>query len=100
MDVNTSSVAILMVGWVGVAIMWLFLSHAEGANRRRGAMMARIGLHPDAVSLDSPHTVDLGVAVRHRCRGCTVDGYCERWLAGEVQGDNSFCPNAETFKAL
>jgi hypothetical protein len=35
--------------------------------------------------------------VRARCRRCPVEDVCERWLAGELEGDNGFCPNANVF---
>jgi Family of unknown function (DUF6455) len=37
---------------------------------------------------------------RLRCRKCRAEDLCERWLAGKVAGDNSFCPNARIFRAL
>ena len=38
--------------------------------------------------------------VRDRCRHCASEDYCERWLEGEVQGENQFCPNARVFRLL
>lgn len=100
MELNPYSVAIVTVGWSLVAIMWFYLGRDEAATRRRTALMKRIGLDPKTVSLNDPKTVDLGVLVRRRCRGCAAANLCERWLAGEVEGDHAFCPNAATFDAL
>jgi hypothetical protein len=37
--------------------------------------------------------------VRQRCRTCSTEDVCERWLAGEEAGENIFCPNAQWAKA-
>ena len=37
---------------------------------------------------------------RTRCRDCRSTSVCTRWLAAEIAGDNSFCPNADTFRLL
>jgi hypothetical protein len=38
--------------------------------------------------------------VRRRCRACSSEGVCERWLDGKIGGENEFCPNAEIFRSL
>jgi hypothetical protein len=38
--------------------------------------------------------------VRQRCEHCPSEDVCERWLRGEVSGDNDFCPNAKVFEIL
>jgi len=37
---------------------------------------------------------------RRRCKKCKHEDLCDRWLAGEGEWPNSFCPNAKTFQAL
>jgi hypothetical protein len=37
---------------------------------------------------------------RGRCSRCRSEGFCDRWLAGNGEGDNSFCPNAQIFRIL
>ena len=31
---------------------------------------------------------------------CRSEDLCDGWLAGNVEGDNSFCPNARIFRVL
>ena len=38
--------------------------------------------------------------IRQRCRACSTIDLCERWLAGNEDGDNGFCPNAGAFNEL
>jgi hypothetical protein len=38
--------------------------------------------------------------VHRRCRACPEPETCERFLSGAAVPDNSFCPNAEKFRAL
>ena len=37
---------------------------------------------------------------RARCASCNREAMCEKWLAGEIEGDGSFCPNAPVFAKL
>jgi hypothetical protein len=62
------------------------------------AMMTRVGLDPG--TFDGWRTVAIRKVMRRRCITCPREGLCERWLAGEVEGSNSFCPNAQTFRTL
>ncbi len=70
------------------------------------SMLESVGLDPAIALSDQPDTVldDAIVAamkdVRRRCQTCTTEDVCERWLAGEEDGDNDFCPNARVFDAL
>jgi|TARA_B100000315_G_scaffold200794_1_gene193093 hypothetical protein len=84
----------------------LFSHMRSGSARRMMRMMERFGLDPRIAmrtypqTLAYPQTEAAMKQARRRCRGCKCEGLCERWLAGEVERDNSFCPNAETFITL
>ena len=93
-DVGT---AILLV-FVATALFVWFCKQLEAASRSRlRRMMAHYGLDPDKLANSDAGTgLDMH-AVRSRCRRCPVENVCKRWLAGEIAGDNSFCPNAKLF---
>ncbi len=92
--------AILMVG-ASVALIVLVRGHlAGGSDRRRAGMMDRAGLSPEDAKLGSRRTRALLKQTRQRCMRCPSEDWCERWLAGKVEGANDFCPNAETFDGL
>jgi hypothetical protein len=92
--------AIVMVA-VNVAIfMWFRKSEAAGSARRMMHMITRAGLDRRIVSSNDPRTGAVMKAARSRCRKCPREDLCERWLSGEVEGENVFCPNAGTFRAL
>lgn len=94
------SVAIIMVS-VTIAIMfWFRSSQAAASARRMMAMMKRIGLDPETAMLGGPRTMAIRQEARRRCRSCPREDLCDRWLAGEVEGGNAFCPNAQTFRLL
>jgi hypothetical protein len=70
------------------------------STRRLFRMMARIGVYPTRFSrLHDDTDLDMQ-AVRRRCRMCPAEDLCERWLAGEIDGDNGFCPNAAVFHGV
>ena len=90
-------IAILLVVVAAALIVW-FCRTLEAASRSRlRRMMAHYGLDPDKLAnSDSGMGLDLH-AVRSRCRTCPIENVCERWLAGEIVGDNDFCPNGKMF---
>jgi len=91
-------IAIILVGLTAVFVLW-FLDYKSGSSRRRMMqMMQRAGLNPAIVDLDD--TASTIRNIRHQCRKCQSEDLCERWLAGEEEGDNAFCPNAEVFEEL
>ncbi len=98
MDPTQISVAIIMVGVAVALIVWLRSRMAAASARRMTAMMARVGL--GTAALDDPRIIAIGKEARRRCRRCPNEGLCERWLAVKVNGDNTFCPNARTFRIL
>lgn len=100
MDPTQISVAIIMVGVSVTLIVWLRSSMAAASDRRMVGMMTRVGLDPRIATFGDLQTVAIRKIIRRRCRRCPREGLCERWLAGKVEGDNSFCPNAQTFRIL
>lgn len=82
------------------AIVTLFAAFAgyfsASSQRRMLRMMAGVGVGR-AIAND-PQAIS--ETVRLRCRKCRAEDLCERWLAGKVAGDNSFCPNARIFRGL
>jgi len=71
---------------------------AANSERRMLSMIESIGLDPAIASSSDLETTMS--EVRQRCRSCTSEDVCERWLTCNEKGDNDFCPNAETFAAL
>ncbi len=90
--------AIVMV----VLAVLMFLAYrrylAANSERRMRSMLVSVGLDPElAESEDIPSIMK---EVRDRCRQCTAESVCDRWLDGEVPGDNAFCPNHRVFRIL
>ena len=100
MDPIQISIAVIMVGVACAGVVWLFTSQASASIGRMMAMMERAGLNPRPSALDDPRTITLRNEARRRCKRCPREELCDRWLAGEVEGNNSFCPNAQTFQSL
>jgi len=100
MSISLTQILVALV-LVGVAIV-LVLAYrkylAANSARRMSAMLVSVGLDPDIVS--NGDLVSIMAAVRHRCETCASKDVCERWLDGELQGDNDFCPNATVFESL
>lgn len=90
--------ALAMVG-VSLALVFAYRKYlAVNSERRMRAMLQSVGFDPEIVSIGGIETIL--AEVRQRCRACATEGVCERWLAGDVQGDNDFCPNAKVFTEL
>jgi hypothetical protein len=96
MDLTSSMIgAAVLILTVSLALVVWFLRHRAGISETR---MARMMLH---------NRVDPEVATesimreaRSRCVRCRSKAWCDKWFAGKVDGDNSFCPNVETFRSL
>ncbi len=88
-------IAILLVAAATALFVW-FCRRLEAASESRlRRMMQSFGLDPDKLlTSDAGTGLDMK-AVRSRCQRCPVENVCERWLAGEIDGDNGFCPNAK-----
>jgi len=98
MDPTQISIAVIMVGVAAALVVWLRSSMAAASAKRMMAMIKRVGLDPG--TLGSLRNVAILKIVRRRCIRCPREALCERWLAGEVEGGNTFCPNAQTFRTL
>lgn len=86
---------------VNVALLvWFRDSEAAASARRMTGMMARAGLGMGRATLVFARTGAILDESRRRCRRCPREDLCNRWLAGEVEGSNAFCPNARTFGML
>lgn len=97
MTLSDMGTAILFVVIAAALIVWFRAKLVSGSLSRMRRMMTSGGLDPDKfASSDAGAGLDIQ-AVRTRCRMCPAEDLCERWLAGEVAGDNGFCPNAKIF---
>ena len=90
--------AVAMVG-VAVALFFAYRKYlAANSERRMLAMFESVGLDPTIIKSGEIDTV-MG-EVRRRCQSCTSEDVCERWLEGQEEGGNTFCPNAQVFEEL
>ena len=94
------SVAIFMVAVAIAIFVWFQSSQAAASARRMTGMMTRVGLGLGAATLGGPRAMAIRKEARRQCRGCPREDFCDRWLAGEVKGGNTFCPNAQAFQIL
>lgn len=91
---------IFMLGAAIVMIVWFRSSQAAVSARRMMGMMTRVGLDPGSAMFGDAQTMATRNEVRRRCKRCSREDFCDRWLAGKVEGNNAFCPNAQTFRTL
>ncbi len=92
------SMAALMVAVSVALVVWFSRYMAVASGSRTMHMLAHAGVDP---AIDMRGDAEAIMQdVRKRCRRCPSEGLCERWLAGSVEGDNSFCPNAQIFRKL
>jgi hypothetical protein len=90
--------AIAMSGIV-VAMFFGFRRYiAANSERRMLTMLESVGLDPEIATSGEVPTIMK--EVRQRCRSCATEAVCERWLQGNEEGDNTFCPNAKVFEVL
>ncbi len=90
--------AAVMVGVAFTLFVAIRRYMAAASERRMMRMLERVGLDPAIVlSGDTQATMK---EIRQRCRSCTSEDVCERWLAGDEVGENVFCPNAKVFETL
>jgi hypothetical protein len=94
------NVAIVMVAVTVALLVWFQGSLAAISARRTMGMMTRVGLDPGIAALGAPRTKAIMKEARHRCGRCPREDFCDRWLAGKVEGNNTFCLNAQTFRIL
>jgi hypothetical protein len=91
-------VAIVMLAVIVALFVWFAKYLRASSERRMTRMLTRAGVDPDiAARGDKAAIIE---DVRRRCQKCQAEDLCERWLAGKVEGENTFCPNAQIFSAL
>ena len=82
-----------------IALVVSFRKYKGAASERRMvSMLKRVGLDPAIASRGDNEAIMK--EIRQRCRTCTAEDVCERWLADDEDGDNVFCPNAKVIDAL
>jgi hypothetical protein len=91
-------VAIVMVAVSVALIVWFARSMTAASARRTMQMLTRAGVGPEVARHADTEAIIRDV--RRRCIRCRSEDLCDRWLAGKVEGDHSFCPNVQLFHAL
>jgi hypothetical protein len=91
-------VAIFMVAVSVALVVWFSRYVAATSQGRMMQMLARAGVDPEVARRGDTEAIIQDV--RRRCGRCRSEALCDRWLAGKVEGDNSFCPNAQIFDLL
>ena len=91
-------VALFMMAGSVALVVWFSRYTAAASGRRMAHMLTRAGVDPEVARRGDTEAILQGV--RSRCRRCRFEDVCDRWLAGKVEGDNSFCPNAQIFRRL
>ena len=90
--------AVLMLAVSVALVVWFSRYVAAASDRRMMHMLTRAGVDPEVARQGNVEAIMQDV--RRRCQHCRSEDLCDRWLAGKVEGDNSFCPNAQIFRAL
>ena len=90
--------AIIMLAVSIALIVWFLRYLAAVSGRRMMQMLTRAGVDPEVAKHGDTEAIIQDV--RGRCSKCRAEDLCDRWLAGKVEGDNSFCPNAQIFRIL
>ena len=84
---------------IAAVLVTLFLKYKAGSSERRMMdMMRSAGLDPELARYGDHEAIIS--AARGQCRRCQSEDLCERWLRGEVAGENEFCPNRQLFTYL
>ncbi len=100
MSISLSQI-IAAIAMAGIAFILVYAYRrylAANSERRMREMLQSVGLDPETVASGDTETILR--EVRQRCRNCTTVNVCERWLAGDEEGDNDFCPNSIVFETL
>ena len=90
--------ATFMVAVSVALIVWFSRYMVAASGKRMMHMLTRAGVDPEVATHGD--TAAIMQAVRRRCIRCRSQGLCDRCLAGKVDGDHSFCPNAQIFRTL
>jgi E3 ubiquitin-protein ligase DOA10 len=91
-------VALVMVAVIVALLVWFARYLRASSERRMVRMLMRAGVDPDIAARGDKEAIIEDI--RSRCQKCQAEDLCERWLAGKVEGENTFCPNARIFSAL
>jgi hypothetical protein len=91
-------VALFMVAVSVALVVWFSRYMAAASGRRMMHMLTRAGVDPEVARQGDTEAIMKDV--RSRCNRCRSEDLCDRWLAGKVEGDNGFCPNAQIFRML
>ena len=84
---------------VGVSLLvWFWRYRAAASQGRMMQMLTRAGVAPEVAREGDIEAIIKDV--RSRCQKCRSEDLCDRWLAGKVEGENDFCPNAQIFRSL
>ncbi len=95
----TQLIAAVVMAGIAIGLFYAIRSYlATQSERRMRTMLIKIGLDPTIVNSGDNQAIIR--EVRQRCRTCSTEDVCERWLSGEESGDNEFCPNAEVFESM
>jgi hypothetical protein len=90
--------AIFMVAVSVALVVWFSRYVAATSKGRMMQMLTRAGVDPEVARQGDTEAIIQDV--RRRCGRCRFENLCDGWLAGKVEGDNSFCPNAQIFRML
>ncbi len=91
-------VALIMVAVAVSLLVWFAKDFRANSERRMTRMLVRAGVDRDIAARGDKEAIVKDL--RSRCRRCAAEDLCEHWLAGKVQGENTFCPNVPIFSAL
>lgn len=91
-------VALVMVAVALSLLVWFRSDLRANSEKRMTRMLVRAGVDPGIAAQGDKETIIKDI--RSRCRRCPAENLCERWLAGKVEGENTFCPNVHIFSAL
>ncbi len=102
MNINLSDwqIAFMLVLATAVLVVRFRSMLASRSQSRMYRMMAKVGVAPGSFTRSGKGVALDMQAVRERCRRCPAEDVCERWLAGKIEGDKSFCPNAAVFDGV
>lgn len=90
--------AIALLALAAVLVLSYRAYLARNSERRMRTMLESVGLDPEIAASGEMPTIMK--EVRQRCRACSSEAVCERWLAGDHDTENDFCPNAKVFEVL
>lgn len=90
--------AIVMVGAAFALLVAFRRYRAAASAERMMSMLDRVGVDPAIATSGDAEAIMR--EVRQRCRSCSTEAVCARWLASNEEGDNIFCPNVKVFSAL